>query len=230
MLTRSVSEDHLHIVSPTLKKASGPRADGGIQLRWPIFLRRRTMNAPATMSPRHSCCGSSTRGRGIKFLAALAAFTIVVASLYASQSFRGTASSGSSSRVVNLVEQKDANSAAVQAAKAVEAGKAFLNSLDAKQRGKAVFEFSSTKKSGWSNLPITNVPRNGVRMGDLTKAQRDAAMNLLASVLSKEGHQKVIDIMNADEQLAQKGGGKGGGKGGKTSFGNDNYFLALFGE
>ena len=116
------------------------------------------------------------------------------------------------------------------------AAKAFLDSLDATQRAKAALDFDSKKKSGWSNLPITNVPRNGVRMGDLTKQQRDAAMDLLAAVLSKEGYQKAIDIMNGDEQLAQKGGGKGGkggGKGdkggGKSMFGNDNYFLAIFG-
>ena len=52
-------------------------------------------------------------------------------------------------------------------------------------------------------------------------------MWMVAAVTSKEGYQKVIDIMNADEQLA-KGGGKGG-KGGKASLGNDNYYLALFG-
>jgi hypothetical protein len=104
--------------------------------------------------------------------------------------------------------------------------KAFLDSLDAAQRAKAVLEFDSKKKSGWSNLPITNVPRNGVRMGDLTNAQRNAAKDLLAAVLSKEGYQKAVDIMNGDEQLAKKGGGKGGGK---SSFGNDNYFLAIFG-
>ena len=61
-------------------------------------------------------------------------------------------------------------------------------------------------------------------------------MDLLAVALSKEGYQKVIDIMNGDEQLAKGGGGKGGkgdkgGKGGKggSMFGIDNYFLALFG-
>jgi hypothetical protein len=149
-----------------------------------------------------------------------------------------------------LISQRDAASlstaqanqtASVQAAgaqdrggKASAAGKKFLQLLDDKQRAKAVLDFGSAKKAGWSNLPITNVPRNGVRLGDLTLAQRDAAMELLAVLLSKEGYQKVIDIMNADEELASgkaKGkGGKGGKGGGKTSFGNDNYFLALFGE
>ncbi len=87
------------------------------------------------------------------------------------------------------------------------------------------------------------VPRNGVRMGELTEQQRAAVMHLLAMVLSKEGYQKVVDIMDGDQQLAQGGGGKGGGKGGKgggkggkggkggqAMFGKSQYYLALFGE
>jgi hypothetical protein len=77
-------------------------------------------------------------------------------------------------------------------------------------------------------------------MGDLNKQQRTAALEALAAVLSKEGYQKVIDIMDGDQQLAEgksgdKGkGGKGGkdkgGKGGKGSmFGTDNYYFAVFG-
>jgi len=72
--------------------------------------------------------------------------------------------------------------------------------------------------------------RNGVRMGDLNAKQREAAFSLLATVLSKEGYQKVIDIMDADQQLTTGKGGKAkaGGKG-NLSFGKDNYFLAVFG-
>src|SRR5262249_25555700 len=80
-----------------------------------------------------------------------------------------------------------------------------------------------------SNLPVTMVARNGVRLGDLSKVQRAAAMDLLNAVLSKEGYQKVIDIMNGDEVLA-RGGGKGKGKGAKAMFGNDQYYLAIFGK
>ena len=125
-----------------------------------------------------------------------------------------------------------------QAVKAADAGKSFLAALDETQRSKALFDFESSKKSGWSNLPIGMVPRNGVRVGDLTAAQREAAFNLLAAVLSKAGYQKVIDIMDADQTLTTgkdggkgKAGGKGKGapKGGQPNFGKDNYFLAIFG-
>jgi hypothetical protein len=116
--------------------------------------------------------------------------------------------------------------------RAVEAATMFFDSLDPKLREKAIYEFDSEKKSNWSNLPVTMVPRNGVRMGDLTKEQRAKAMNVVAAVLSKGGYQKVLDIVEGDQKLAEndKGGnakGKGGGRG--PMFGADEYFLAIFG-
>jgi hypothetical protein len=113
-----------------------------------------------------------------------------------------------------------------QTARAVKAATAFLDSLDAKERDKALLEFGSAKKSAWSNLPVTMVKRNGVRIGDLSKAQRALAMDAVAAVLSKEGYQKVVDIMDGDEELIQ---GKGG-KGPKAMFGVDQYYLAFFGK
>ena len=106
---------------------------------------------------------------------------------------------------------------------AVAKANAFLETLDAQQRGKALFEFDSAKKSSWSNLPVTMVPRNGLRLGELTKGQRAAALDAVAAVLSKQGFQKVIDIMNADDQLVKV-------KDNKMRFGTDNYYLALFGK
>jgi hypothetical protein len=95
-------------------------------------------------------------------------------------------------------------------ARAVAAADAFLGSLDAKQREKAEFEFGSAKKSNWSNLPVTMVARNRIRLGDLSKAQRALAMEAVAAVLSKSGYQKVVDIVDADQQLAMGQGGRGG--------------------
>lgn len=172
-------------------------------------------------------------GKGLRFFPAFGALVIVGLSLYASQATPRPATEPHLPARGKLSEQDDAKLA--HTAKAVAAAKTFLDSLDDKLRAKALLDFDSGKKAGWSNLPVTMVPRNGVRLGDLTKAQRDAAMNVLAAVLSKHGYQKVIDIMNADEALAkgQGGGkkGKGGGKGGKggMAFGNDQFFLALFG-
>jgi hypothetical protein len=107
-------------------------------------------------------------------------------------------------------------------ANAVAKANAFLESLDGQKRGKALLEYDSAKKPSWSNLPVTMVARNGVSLGELTKAQRAAALDAIAAVLSKEGFQKVIDIMNADDQLVQGNN--------RMRFGTDNYYLAIFGK
>jgi hypothetical protein len=126
---------------------------------------------------------------------------------------------------------------AAPTAGAVVAANAFLDALGAKQREKALYEFGSDRKPRWSNLPVTMVPRNGVRLGDLTREQRAKAMGVVAAVLSKDGYQKVVDIMDGDQQLAEGRGGRGrGGRGGKgpggkgPMFGADQYYLAIFGK
>jgi hypothetical protein len=114
---------------------------------------------------------------------------------------------------------------------AVTAANAFLDALDAKQRARAQYDFGSPRKSGWSNLPVTMVPRNGVRLGDLTRKQRTLAMDVVAAVLSKDGYQKVVDIMDGDQKLAENAGRGGRGRGGRgPMFGADQYYLALFGK
>jgi hypothetical protein len=107
-------------------------------------------------------------------------------------------------------------------ANAVAKANAFLETLDGQQRAKVLLAFDSAKKPTWSNLPVTMVARNGLPLGELTKPQRAAALDTLAAVLSKEGFQKVIDIMNADDQLVR-------GNDNRMHFGTDNYYLALFG-
>lgn len=115
---------------------------------------------------------------------------------------------------------------------AVEAANAFLVALEPGQREKALYEYGSNKKPNWSNLPVTMVQRNGLRLGDLTPEQREKAMAVLAAVLSKEGYQKVVDIMDSDQVLvdAPRKGGKGKAPAKKSMFGKDQYYLAIFGR
>jgi hypothetical protein len=112
---------------------------------------------------------------------------------------------------------EDTRSAAVAAA-----SQKFLSTLDDSQRSKGVFDFKDAEqRKRWSNLPVSSVPRAGLRMGDLTPAQREAAIAVLKAALSPRGYEKVIQIVEADEALrVGAGGGKaGGGKGddGKAS-------------
>ena len=74
----------------------------------------------------------------------------------------------------------------------------------------------------WTNFPVNAVPRPGVRMGDFTAAERDAAHSLLKVVLSPMGYRKLLNIMAADQKVADAGA--------DYPAGFDVYTIALFGE
>ena len=126
-------------------------------------------------------------------------------------------------------------------AKVVAAANDFLATLNDAERAKATFGFTSSQRTGWSNLPTGIFQRNGLRFGDLTARQREAALALMAAALSREGYRKVTDIMNGDEVLKNEGGGRTGGRqggapspgggrsGGGIQFGLDEYYIALLG-
>jgi hypothetical protein len=73
----------------------------------------------------------------------------------------------------------------------------------------------------WSNYPVSDVPRPGLKLGSLTMPQREAAMKMLQALLSTKGYEKVLQIMGSDQALADGG----------TNFasGKDAYTLAIFG-
>jgi Protein of unknown function (DUF3500) len=126
-------------------------------------------------------------------------------------------------------------------AKVVAAANAFLATLSDAERARCMFGFTSSQRTGWSNLPSGIFQRNGMRFGDMTSRQREAALALVAAALSREGYQKVTDIMNGDEVLKNAGGGRtggrqggagpggAGGRGGGVRFGRDEYYMALLG-
>jgi len=76
----------------------------------------------------------------------------------------------------------------------------------------------------WSNLPTTIVPRAGLKMGDLSGPQRKAAMELLAATLSKRGYEKVLSIVEGDEQLRVASVGRA------PMFGRDLYYISILGK
>ena len=118
----------------------------------------------------------------------------------------------------------------------VEAANAFLATLNTAERIKGTFGFNSAQRTGWSNLPTGVFQRNGLRFGDMTPRQRQAALALVAAALSHAGYQKVTDIMNGDEVLKNAGGGQTGGRQGGRGldggirFGLDEYYMALLGS
>jgi hypothetical protein len=105
----------------------------------------------------------------------------------------------------------------------VAAAQKFLATLDETQRGKLVFDFKDeAQRKRWSNLPTASFKRQGLRMGDLTKPQRDAALAVLAASFSPHGYEKVLQIVEADEVLKQSGG--------QTIFGRDEYCVSFLGQ
>jgi hypothetical protein len=93
----------------------------------------------------------------------------------------------------------------------VAAAQTFLGTLDDAQRGAVVFDFrDEAQRKRWSNLPVGAFQRAGLRMGDLTPPQRDAALAVLAAALGSQGYEKVLQIVEADEVLRNTGGGRGG--------------------
>src|SRR5205809_493474 len=78
----------------------------------------------------------------------------------------------------------------------VAAASAFLATLGDAERTTVMFDFNGPQRTGWSNLPSGIFTRQGLRLGDLTPRQRDGALALVASALSRDGYQKVLNIMN----------------------------------
>jgi hypothetical protein len=108
-------------------------------------------------------------------------------------------------------------------ARIVKAANTFLQTLDQKQRQSVLFAYDDEKqRARWSNLPVTMVPRSGLSLGELNDAQRSAAFALLSVTLSKQGMQKVEEIMEGDEIL------KGDGRNSRM-FGKHLFFLSFLG-
>ena len=83
----------------------------------------------------------------------------------------------------------------------VASAQALLTTLDEPGRTKVQFPFDGPQKTRWSNFPSPMFQREGLRLGDLTPAQRTAVNNLLAVALSPDGYRKVTEIMRGDEVL-----------------------------
>lgn len=88
-------------------------------------------------------------------------------------------------------------------ARIVAAANAFLATLNDAERANVRFDFAGPQRTGWSNLPTGIFARKGLRLGDLTARQREAALALVAAALSRSGYEKVTNIMNGDDVLKE---------------------------
>jgi hypothetical protein len=83
-----------------------------------------------------------------------------------------------------LAQRSAAPTPADTTARIVASAQAMLAALDMSGRAKVQFPFDGPQKTRWSNLPSPMFERRGLRIGDLTAAQKTAVMNLLATALS----------------------------------------------
>jgi len=148
-------------------------------------------------------------------IATIAAVSVIVAAAAAGRAQRGAATGARADLTARIVV----------------AAQGVLTTLDEAERARVQFPFDGPQKARWSNLPSPMFQRTGVRLADLTSAQRAAVMTLLSTALSRDGYRKVVDIMRGDEVLrttqGSGGGGRGGGRG--PSFGENEYYLAFVG-
>jgi Protein of unknown function (DUF3500) len=103
---------------------------------------------------------------------------------------------------------------------------AFLASLDDDTKDAVEYDFTDNQsRQTWSNYPSTQVPRKGVKLGDLSADQQQAALAILQTALSSDGATQDDNIQKADDYLNSLGGQ------GAEGFGSQvDYYIAVYGD
>jgi hypothetical protein len=92
----------------------------------------------------------------------------------------------------------------------VRAADKFLATLSDEQKQKVLYAYSDNEqRRRWSNFPTGVVPRGGISLKEMSEQQQAAAMELLGTVLSPMGLQKVEEIRLADDDFKANGSKRG---------------------
>jgi hypothetical protein len=92
----------------------------------------------------------------------------------------------------------------------VQAAEKFLATLSPEQKKKVEYAYSDAQqRARWSNFPTGVVPRGGINLKQMSPAQEAAALNLLKTVLSPMGYEKVNQIRMADDDFKVNGAKRG---------------------
>lgn len=125
--------------------------------------------------------------------------------------------------------------AADTTARAVAAAEGFLATLDEAKRQKANLAFNEQTRVVWSNLPsgtkmqVGATERNGLKLADMTPVQEKAALALVAVALSREGYQKAMEIVDADQVLETRSAPTRK-PGAPIRFGRGEYYVSILGK
>lgn len=109
----------------------------------------------------------------------------------------------------------------------VQAAQALLHSLSDQQKAKANLPFSDSSRTRWSNFPMEQVTRKGLWFKDLTDTQKIHVHTLLRTVLSVEGYQKVLFIMQYDEDIRTRLTAANSPI--SHRYGHEKYWITVFG-
>ena len=105
-------------------------------------------------------------------------------------------------------------SASGATADVVAAAQDFQETLSADQRATLLNDLTADLADNWSNFPAGVVERNGLRLGDLSDEQREAALGVIRAALSGSGFATFQGIRAADDYLGanpDSGPGQAGG-------------------
>ncbi len=120
---------------------------------------------------------------------------------------------------------QDADTAANRMA---TAGEKFLNSLSAEQKAKAAFAFDDKDRTNWQFVPYQDKQKNplrkGLRLEQMTPAQKQAALELVKSGTSMTGFTKATTIMSLESILHELE------KNGANVRNPEWYFFSVFGK
>ncbi|MBC7886215.1 MAG: DUF3500 domain-containing protein [Saprospiraceae bacterium] len=104
----------------------------------------------------------------------------------------------------------------------------FLSTLTSDQKTMANLDFDDDFRSTWSNLPMEEVDRKGIMMSDLNDIQRLAIHGILRSVLSPQGYQKCLFIIQYDESTHERLTKMNNPI--ARRYGHSNYWFSVFGN
>jgi Protein of unknown function (DUF3500)/Secretion system C-terminal sorting domain len=100
----------------------------------------------------------------------------------------------------------------------------FKATLTSAQLASLQLAYSLDNARKWSNLPAALSARIGLRLGDLSTTQLDAAQKLIEAATGaqeKEGYNEIYQLWRADDYLGANGGG--------TTYGAGNFYIGFFG-
>jgi hypothetical protein len=110
------------------------------------------------------------------------------------------------------------------------AARNLLAALTPEQRQKASFALTSEEWTRWHFVPVTQFPRNGLSIKEMTEPQRQRAHDLLKASLSQAGYNTATATMANEETLGAMEAAARGGRGGGIPRDPENYFVSVFGD